>query len=905
MPRTRTTRLSPFAKAALTALAALALANCQQSLNVGGNKPSQPTNLVATAGNGQVSLMWDAATDAASYTVYYKSGSAPSSADNPTSVGAATSTVVTSLANDTTYYFAVSAANINGTSALSSIAVATPAAPAAAPVVTVTPIDHAFILSWPPVSGALSYNVYIKVGTGVTALPGGYTQKLTNVLTSDVAGKKQYTLSGLNNTTTYSVIVTAVNTGGESQPSVAAQASPGAGGVSLTPGNGTIQVTWNAVGGATGYKIYWLDGSGVTTSTYTGVYTVPDGVTTTYPIPGLSNWHSYEIVLTSLVSASESSPGAPSSATPGTPPAAPSLTVDPHASDGTRLEASFSSAHTTNYVVSWSPATLASPANVSATSYEITGLGVNTAYTVNVVATNSFGSSSAATVGATTGGPPAAPSTPTLTPSSSTQLGVSWSAGSGPAATGYTVTYADNASFTSSQTQTPSSSPITLSGLSLGSTYYVKITANNSYGTSNPSSTASALLDRAPSAPTTLTPSSGTQVASSTFGLSWSGASDPDGGTLSYDLYWGTPTPTNHVAIGAGVTSATINAGSNSTTYQWYVVAKDQYGVSSANSTTASFTTGAPPNAPGAPSLSVTGATSFNASWTDGGGAYPATSYRVYYSTGAVSTSSTYVSSVSSPAAIPSLSHGSTYNIMVTALNAHGQSTPSGTSSMLLNRAPTAPTSFSPANNADPTADGTEYPASGTFAISWSGASDPDGDTMSYDLYFGTSATPGYLKTISGGATSTTVAASSNLTKYYWYIIAKDAYTGASAKSATVNFTTGYPAPTAVTMGMFSDITWNWHGSSSNPSGSAQVFYFNVDYDDTATGLPVQFHRTISIQPGNTFTDNYAIAGSTAPSSIQNFSGYVYLCPVGTPEQNWGSPPTQLSPSAAFGVYTP
>jgi endo-1,4-beta-xylanase len=88
--------------------------------------PATPTGLTATPGNGQVSLGWNASTGANSYTV----GRATTSGGPFAAVGttAATSLVNTGLANGTTYFFVVSAANAAGSSPNSSPVSATPQA---------------------------------------------------------------------------------------------------------------------------------------------------------------------------------------------------------------------------------------------------------------------------------------------------------------------------------------------------------------------------------------------------------------------------------------------------------------------------------------------------------------------------------------------------------------------------------------------------------------------------------------------------------------------------------------------------------------------------------------------------------------------------------------------------------
>jgi len=86
--------------------------------------PSAPSELVASSGNSEVTLAWDATSGATSYNVE----EATKSTGPFTVVGYATtaSFVVTGLANNTQYYFAVTASNTAGKSGLSSVVTATP-----------------------------------------------------------------------------------------------------------------------------------------------------------------------------------------------------------------------------------------------------------------------------------------------------------------------------------------------------------------------------------------------------------------------------------------------------------------------------------------------------------------------------------------------------------------------------------------------------------------------------------------------------------------------------------------------------------------------------------------------------------------------------------------------------------
>lgn len=90
--------------------------------------PEKPVGLVATADNGQVSLNWSAAGNAAAYSIYY-APSADLSRANSTKITnvVSTSYILTGLTNGTTYYFFITAINSSGESAPSGQVSATPA----------------------------------------------------------------------------------------------------------------------------------------------------------------------------------------------------------------------------------------------------------------------------------------------------------------------------------------------------------------------------------------------------------------------------------------------------------------------------------------------------------------------------------------------------------------------------------------------------------------------------------------------------------------------------------------------------------------------------------------------------------------------------------------------------------
>jgi hypothetical protein len=183
--------------------------------------PAAPQTVQAAAGAGTATVTWNTVTGATSYTVYYGTASGVTKTTGTKLSNATSPQGVPGLANNTTYYFVVTATNTNGESAESFEVSATPVpvgSPPSTPAgVQASPGNGQATVSWGSVTGATSYTIYYASATGVTKATG---TKLSNAISpANVPGLT-------NDGTTYYFVVTASNANGESTESVEVSARP-------------------------------------------------------------------------------------------------------------------------------------------------------------------------------------------------------------------------------------------------------------------------------------------------------------------------------------------------------------------------------------------------------------------------------------------------------------------------------------------------------------------------------------------------------------------------------------------------------------------------------------------------------------------------------------------------------
>jgi mono/diheme cytochrome c family protein len=279
------------------------LAGCGSSGTTTTAGSAAPTAVnAALAGANQLEVSWQPVAGATSYNLYWSNQSGVTPTNGTKITGVNSPYTLGGLTANTTYYYIVTAVTGSSegspSSQTSATALALPAAPtgtsAAASGTTVT-------VSWSPVTGAASYNIYWSKTSGVTTVTG---TKVANVSSPSA-------LTGLLANTTYNYIVTAVNGIGEGPASAQFSASTAAvvgnppaapTGVTAVGGYNQATISWSPVVGATSYNIYWSNDPMV----MVGMSAQITGVSSPYDNTGLTASTSYNYIVTAVNASGES-----------------------------------------------------------------------------------------------------------------------------------------------------------------------------------------------------------------------------------------------------------------------------------------------------------------------------------------------------------------------------------------------------------------------------------------------------------------------------------------------------------------------------------------------------------------------------------------------------------------------
>ncbi len=381
--------------------------NCTNATVVHATPMQAPTNLTAAPGDSQATLSWTLASGAASYQVYSVSGTTqtPVTQNITCSNGSSTdSCTITDLTDGTTYTYTVASQNPNAGVAesafsVSNVSVTPVATPTGAPTgLKAAPGNDQVVLTFSPVVGASGYDVYEE-----TSATGGFSKLTTGVaFTTNSDGTVSATVTGLTNGTTYTFLVDAVNSIGAEGPkagpvSAVPQALPAAPtGVTATPVDGGVDLTWLAVTGATSYELYQGTASGKETLVQTNIQSA------SYKALGLADGTAYYFEIVAVNPAGVSPPSKEVSATPVPAPPAPTGVTASAGNDSVTLNW-IASPTATSYNIfeeAGSQGSVLLATGVTATTYTATGLSNGQIYVFGISAMNASGTSATSTVSA-------------------------------------------------------------------------------------------------------------------------------------------------------------------------------------------------------------------------------------------------------------------------------------------------------------------------------------------------------------------------------------------------------------------------------------------------------------------------------------------------------------------------
>ncbi|MFC2004634.1 fibronectin type III domain-containing protein, partial [Chloroflexota bacterium] len=558
-------------------------------ITMGVMPPVEPTGLVATAGDEEVSLDWNdnVETDLDGYNVYRGLTSGNYTKINGSLVSTSNYTD-TGLTNDITYYYVVTAVDLGSNeSAYSNEDSAAPAnAPPSPPTgLAATAGDFEVDLDWsdntePDLDG---YNVYRSLTTGT-----GYSK-----INVSLVSTSNYTDTGLSNNTTYYYVVTAVdNLSAESdysnEDSVVPNIAPAAPtGLIATAGDEQVSLNWNDNSEADldGYNIF----RGLSSGNYTKIESL--WATSNYTDTGLTNDITYYYAVTAVDNVTaESDYSDEATATPGDPPpAAPTGLVATPGDKQASLdwndngEGDLDGYNVYRSLTSGSDYDKINGSLLTTSNYTDTGLtdGETYYYVVTAVDTLANESGYSDEANATpTDPPPAAPTNLVANPGDK-QVSLGWDDNTEGDLDAYNI-YRGLISGNYTQIESLwSSSSYTDTGLTGGETYYYAVTAVDlgSHESSTSNETSATPTDPPPAAPTTLVATAGnTQVS-----LGWDENTEDD--LDAYNIYRGT-TPGNYTQIESlwSSISYTDTGLTNGVTYYYVVTAVDLASNESGNS---------------------------------------------------------------------------------------------------------------------------------------------------------------------------------------------------------------------------------------------------------------------------------------------------------------------------------
>jgi fibronectin type 3 domain-containing protein len=645
--------------------------------------PSAPTNLVINSTTtSSITISWTGGDPTtSSYDIQACGGSGCSSyltlGGSP--VSAATTTYAyTGLSAASTYRMQVRATNGAGSSAwLQSGDITTPAVLAPSNLTWTANDGGSVSLSW-------SDNAINPQHVEIQSC-SSYACSSFSPITGSPFGPAQssYVIGSLAADTYYSFRVRSTDAGGASAWATIANTVSFAGAASTSGLLSTqAQVNWVAVSGATSYAVYnTTSGSPV----FLGSVNSP---ATSYVVTGLSPSTAYQFRVrtfdasgasdknTAQVSVTTPAAAAPANPTAMTIGAITSGTIAFSWTNNAPDATSFDIQECLGSGCSSYAGVSGSPFAGIVTSYVATGLATSTTYGFRVRANNAAGASAWLATGdvSTTGavGIPSAPSNLAWTANTATTITTNWTANA-TNATSYDVQSCSGSGcssyseVTGSPFSTSSLATYTLSGLTEGNVYGLRVRATDSYGSSGWLSSGDLVAFGG---------ASSGSATSTTVQLNWTSV----GSAASYSVYNATGgSPVFVTSVSAGATSYVVSGLSPATAYKFRVREFSPTGASDQNVNDFSQST-APLAAPAAPTnlvISSTTTSSIAISWTGGDPTTASYDVQACQSAGCSAfgtVGGSPVSSATTSYSYTGLTNSTAYRLQVRATNAAGSS---------------------------------------------------------------------------------------------------------------------------------------------------------------------------------------------------------------------------------------